>query len=540
MLGLHPGDESTLRDTVVTKRAPSTAPESAELRKLPSQHRTMMGVSGKSAEPRAPVSNSKTLTGAALVPGSAPPSQPAAPIAAGRTMPGIPQTASVSPTLRPAVPISESPRRREPPPLMGVGGPVAPPSRRVASPPIASFESGEELYVSGLSTRPRGRGMMVIGVVLAVLAIGALTGGFLLRARSNLPSIPAVVSATQGERVSLSVSLPSSSGATLRVGAQTVPLDADGRATFEVDSREVGEVRVPVTVERGSAREPRELRYFIAWRVRPRFDELGATPPRLLLEFHVPTGSTLKVRQHEIRVVNGIGIASIDASTPLSVTDAEGARRYSFPVEVTRRGVTTSSEYVLRVRRTPMRIEAPGPLFATESAIVTIRGVAPQATRVTLGRVSARIDGERFSADVPIENGPNSIEVVAFAPGGLPASQHIEVYRGVTPEQYLGASSGEHGAALLARPRDGSRIRVRGRVLRAIEAGPDGATFQLLVSDRACAESRCIAWIDPPHGTELPASQEVEVIGELRGARAYIAGDQQRRSAPVIRALFVR
>ncbi|MEZ4391835.1 MAG: zinc ribbon domain-containing protein [Polyangiales bacterium] len=512
----------------------------ADPKRLASQHRTMMGFTGSEPTPKPPPSKSRTLTGVALAPGE--PARVAAepPRGAGRTMPGIPQPSSATPTLRPPAAAPAPARRREPAPLIGSPGPIAPPLNRRSARPAPRPDSGEDLYVPGLSRPRRSRATVYLGALLAVLAIGGLTAGFLLRSRGSVPTLAATVSSAEGERLTLSVSAPDAAGATLRVNSTRVRLDAAGRGSIEVTPTQVGEVRLPATLERDGSSEPRVIRYFIAWRVVPRFNELGAAPPRLLLEFHVPADAALEVSSHPIRVVNGVGIASIEASAPLAVSDLEGARRYTFPVRVTRAGVVTTGEYALRVRRTPLRVDEPGRLFATDAALVRVRGTAPRATRVLVGGVGARVEGDRFTADVALQNGPNPLQVVAFAPGGVPASQRIEVYRGVTPEQYLAASPGEHAASLLAQPRDGARVRVRGRVLRAIEAGPEGPTFQLLVVDRACPGSQCVAWVDPPHGAALRESQEVDVTGELRGARAYIAGDGTRRSAPVIQALFVR
>lgn len=540
MLGLAPNAAAAAtaptpgpRDTLIDA---SPGPgQSGDPKRVASQHRTMLGMDSTAAPVEGPTNRHRS----AQPPQAAPPPArtPELRPNSGRTAQGL-MTAPPGGFAGPHEPTMPPPRRRDPPLLGAPAVQSASPPRR--APARSAIDSGEDLVVPGLS-RPRTRGpSLYLAAGLAVLGIGGLTAGLLLRARQSAPPLNAFVSATDGEHVTLTVAVPEARGGRIRAGNDVVNIDAAGRASLRVQVGAVGELRLPVTLTYGSVSEARDLRYFIAWRVSPQFNELGASPPRLLLEFHVPPDATLEVSRHPVRVVNGVGIASIDASAPLSVTDLDGARRYTFPVRVTRGGAQTEGEYALRVRRTPLRVEEPGRITATNASLLTVRGVAPQATRVTVGTVAARVQGDQFSADVALVPGPNTVDVIAYAPGGVPARQSLTIYQNVTPDAYLTASPGDHGAAQLAAPRDGARLRVRGRVLRALEAGPDGPTFQLLVSDRACPASQCIAWVDPPRRTTVREGQEVEVTGELQRARGYVAADGSRRSAPVIQALFLQ
>lgn len=547
MLGLVPEAPRTARDTVVDAGPSSPEPPAAQgdVRKVPSQHRTMMGFSATPPPPASqPSAKPHTLTGFAVPPVAGP--SPDAK-SAGRTMQGV---AGITP---PRQPPPEGPRaRREAPPLVGVVGladsvrppadsPRPPPS--VRPPPLPPSRGGavEALEVPGLGPPRRpGRTRLILVATLAVLAIGGISAAVLLRLRSAKPTIAATVIGTASERVRLQVVIPDAAGGQLRVGRETVAIDASGRAVLELLPERVGEVRVPVEVLRGGSSEARELRYFIAWRVEPQLNELGADPSRLLLVFHVPSGATLTVSRQPIRVANGVGIASIEVRDPLPVGDPEGARRYVFPVRVAHTGGVTEGEYTLRVGRTSLRIDEPGTLAASSGTLITVRGTAPRATRVMVGQVAAQVSGETFRADVPLRAGPNTIDVVAWAPGGVPASQRLTVYQGITPEAYLAASPGEHGAAALVAPRDGARVRVRARVLRVIDDGPEGRTMQVVVSDRACPAGQCVLWVDPPRSASVSASQDVDVTGELQGSRAYVAAGGARRSAPVLRALFLQ
>lgn len=540
MLGLAPTGSDPPREQPASVRdtlKDAGGAPAAEPKRVANQHRTMMGMQ-ESAAPATPASRSKTLTGAA---GSAP--VPSAQVpevrpVSGRTMQGL-VTPPASPVPAPHEPAMTAARRREIPPLMGaLASTPAPRSPREV--PRSAPPPPEELQVPGLAPRRATSAARYVAAVFAVLGIGGLTAGLLLRARQAAPPLNAFVSGTDGDHVTLTVAAPEAAGARLRTQGQVVDIDAAGRATVRVPARAVGELRLPATLERSGNVEERELRYFIAWRVEPRFNELGGTPPRLLLEFHVPGDATLEVSRHPVRVVNGVGIASIDASAPLSVQDLDGARRYTFPVRVTRGGATTEGQYALRVRRTPLRVEEPGRLTATATTMINVQGTAPRATRVTVGGANARVDGDRFTADVALVPGPNNIEVVAYAPGGVPASARLVVYQNVSPEAYLSAAMGDHGPSLLVAPRDGARIQVRGTVLRAMEAGADGPTFQMLVADRACPGGQCVAWVDPPRRTAVRAGQQVLVTGELQRSRAYVAADGVRRSAPVVQALFVQ
>lgn len=543
MLGLAPNaaaatpaaPSSTPRDTLLDA-SPGPSP-AGEPKRVASQHRTMLGMDSTAAPAEGPTNRYR----APQTPSSsaASPRAPELRPASGRTAQGLMMPPGGF--AGPHEPTMPPPRRRDPP-LLGAPAmsSVQPPRRPAVASARSAVDSGEDLVVPGLS-RPRPRGpWLYLAAGLAVLGIGGLTAGLLLRARQSAAPLNALVSATDGEHVTLTVAVPEAAGGRIRAGNDVVNIDAAGRASLRVRVDAVGELRLPVTVTHGSVTEARDLRYFIAWRVAPQFNELGASPPRLLLEFHVPPDATLEVSRHPVRVVNGVGIASIDASAPLAVTDLEGARRYTFPVRVSRGGAHTEGEYALRVRRTPLRVEEPGRITATNASLITVRGTAPQATRVTVGAVAARVQGDQFSADVALVPGPNTVDVIAYAPGGVPARQSLTIYQNVSPDAYLSASPGAHDASLLASPREGARLRVRGRVLRALEAGPDGPTFQILVSDRACPASQCVAWVDPPRRITVREGQDVEVTGELLRARGYVATDGSRRSAPVIQALFLQ
>jgi hypothetical protein len=131
--------------------------------------------------------------------------------------------------------------------------------------------------------------------------------------------------------------------------------------------------------------------------------------------------------------------------------------------------------------------------------------------------------------------------VVAYAPDGAPALVNVTVYRDVTPEMYLTTGGGDRGvAALTAQPLvNGARLRVTGTVLGQVLESPSGRTCQLVVESRACPSGRCTTWIDLPEGAQVVSGAQVEVVGEVRGARAYALASGERRSDPVVIAVIV-
>ena len=157
-----------------------------------------------------------------------------------------------------------------------------------------------------------------------------------------------------------------------------------------------------------------------------------------------------------------------------------------------------------------------------------------------VGAQPATLMGDHFRAEVPIQPGANTLSVRGFAPGGAPVTTTLMVYRSVTPQDYLASGGGDRGLAPLITPSPTTvRLRARGRVINSTQSAGELPSFQLLVTDRACPNQQCLAWVDMAPGTLVRVNENVEVVGETHGTRTYVNQTGQRRTDTVIRALFV-
>ena len=76
-------------------------------------------------------------------------------------------------------------------------------------------------------------------------------------------------------------------------------------------------------------------------------------------------------------------------------------------------------------------------------------------------------------------------------------------------------------------------------MINSTQSAGELPSFQLLVTDRACPNQQCLAWVDMAPGTLVRVNENVEVVGETHGTRTYVNQTGQRRTDTVIRALFV-
>lgn len=572
-----PGRSGTLLGVAVGSMSPATPPQSATTeppparatapdgtainapRRVANAHATMMGVSapsgaGAGAAPQTPPAP------------TAPPS-PAPPVAQARggTIHGVaPNTAAVV-NAQPAGPsprtgqtvqgvasappqnlLTSTGRHRKD--VFMAGGAEAPSSSRPPPEPWSSQQSGSATdsfdgEIPGLPNRRRGSKLpWIAGALLVAGALGV--GGWLYTHRTQAPPPLAATLRTQpgGEQI-VSITLTDAAGAKVRHNGVEHPVDAQGRVEFPVTlpADRVGYVDVPVEVVRASRVEARSMRFLVAWRAETDLRKLGDDPPKMHIVFHVMRGSSLAIAGQSIRVTGEVGIAELAGPAPSPAGEGE-ARRERYPVRVvTPDGTAIEEQYELRVPRTQLRIEDPARVTMTHEASVVVRGVAPTATRVRIGGQAASLTGGQFSAVVPVNAGSNSLDVVAYAPGGAPALVNLTVYRDVTPEVYLTTGGGDRTAAALATrpPPEGARLRVTGTVVGQVIDAPTGRTFQLVVENRACPANRCTAWVDLPPGAQVASGAVVEVVGEIHGLRAYATQSGERRSDPVVQAVIV-
>jgi Glucodextranase, domain B len=535
--------------------ANATSPDGsagAPLRRVANAHATMMGVSAPGG-----------LGANAAPPVAAPVAQPvAAPVAApiaqarGGTIHGVaPQVASPTPAPRTGQTVqgvaqpqnlitSTGRHRREVIMTGGADAPTQSAPERVAharQEPLATDSFDGE--IPGL---PKRRSGSTFGWILGgLLMIGAVVGGgWLYLHRTQGPAALAATLRTQpGGAQVVSISLPDAPGAKVRHNGIEHALDAQGRVEFPITlpADRVGYVDVPVELMRGASVEPRLMRFLVAWRAETDLAKLGDDPPKIHIVFHVMRGSSLWIAGQSIRVSGEVGIAELAGPAPSPAADGD-ARRERYPVRVvTPDGASIEEQYELRVPRTQLRVEDPPRVLMTHEASVVVRGIAPTASRVRIGGQAATLANGRFSAVVPVTNGSNSLDVVAYAPDGAPALVNLTVYRDVTADTYLTTGGGDRTVtALVTRPPpDGARLRVTGTVVGQVIEAPTGRTFQLVVENRACPGGRCTAWVDLPPAAQVNAGATVEVVGEIRGVRAYATQSGERRSDPVIQAVLI-
>lgn len=397
--------------------------------------------------------------------------------------------------------------------------------------------------IPGLPKRRSGGAFAwIVGGLLAVSALGV--GGWLYTHRTQAPPPLSATLRTQPDGTQIvSITLPDATGAKVRHNGVEHPVDAQGHVEFPVTlpADRVGYVDVPVDVVRATGVEPRAMRFLVAWRAETDLRKLGDDPPKMHIVFHVMRGSSLAIAGQSIRVTGEVGIAELAGPAPSPAGEGE-ARRERYPVRVvTPDGSAIEEQYELRVPRTQLRVESPARVTMTHEGSIVVQGLAPTATRVRIGGQAATLSGGRFNAVVPVTQGSNSLDVVAYAPGGAPALVNLTVYRDVTPETYLASGGGDRTAAALATrpPPDGARLRVIGTVVGQVIDAPTGRTCQLVVESRACPSNRCTAWIDLPPGAQVTSGASVEVVGEIHGLRAYATQSGERRSDPVVQAVLV-
>ncbi len=341
----------------------------------------------------------------------------------------------------------------------------------------------------------------------------------------------------------VSISLPDAAGAKLRYNGAEHAVDAQGRAEFPVTlpADRVGYIDVPVEVVRGASVEPRSMRFLVAWRAQTDLAKLGDDPPKIHIVFHVMRGSSLWIAGQQIRVSGETGIAELAGPAPSPAGEGD-ARRERYPVRVvTPDGTSIEEQYELRVPRTQLRVDDPPRVLMTREASIAVHGSAPTASRVRIGGQAATLSAGQFSAVVPVTAGSNSLDVVAYAPDGAPALVNLTVYRDVTPEAYLSSGGGDRSVAAIATrpPPEGARLRVTGTVVGNVIDAPTGRTCQIVVENRACPGGRCTAWVDLPPSVQVTPNAVVEVVGEIRGSRAYATQSGERRSDPVVLAVIV-
>ena len=501
----------------------------------PSSGRTMLGVAmGSLAAP------TPTVQAPSQVPSQAPSQAPSQ---------GV---------LLPSVTTSQR-MRREQAPMMGGHAPGVPSATLPPgmldprSPTMAPYVPGPgdslDFRVPGLPRRGRSGPWLAVSLLVLALILGGAAVAFVLRGRGEAPALPAQIrTAAQGTVIALTVP-DAPAGTRLRYRGADYPVGANGTVEFPAGElpSEVGTVGLPVAIVRpNTPPEDRTAEVLIAWRVEPDLRHLGEDPARIHLVFHVPPGSSLAVAGQPIRVAGDTGIAEIPAPPPMPVTTLDPMRRDRFPIRVqTPSGAVVQGEYELRVPRATLRVDSPGPAALATNGTLAVRGRAPGATRVTIGGRPAALLAGAFSATVPVGPGNTPVDIVAYAPGAAPAVATVQAWRDITPQTYLGTGAqgaqGAQGASVVAAspPPEGARVRLDGRVLGNPVQDANGRTFQLMVEDRACHGGRCLVWIDPAAPVDVHDGDRVEVVGETHGVRAYTTQGGERRSDPVVIALFV-
>jgi len=532
MMGLQ-RDEVAARAALAQAQAPAPAvdpaPPVAPREVAPSP-------AAASADPVALRPRSGTMIGVAA-PVPTPAAAPFAPPSQAYIAPQGPGPASPPPPVA---------HRREAPPILGTAAanPVGP-SAGPFVPRGPGYDS-VDLQVPGLGQRkPSGVGRALgIGVlVFGVLALGGYgVTRYLRPASATLPSIGAEVRSGADGALQLVVQMEGlAAGTRARRGTAEAPFGTDGRATLPLvlGPSDVGTLSLPVEVvpPTGAAR-PHLAQVLVAYRVEPDLRMLGEETARVHLRFRVPPGAQLFVAGQAVTVAEGLGIAEIPGPAP---ADADSPHRSTFPVRVvTAEGRTVEGAYTLRLPRIPLRIVEPGRLALVRAATATVVGTAQGATRVRVGAVDVDVTNGQFRAEVPVPPGTLEVPVIARGPGGAATQTTLRLLRDVPEAQFLGPD--DPGVTALVTPGfpAGRRLSLRGRVLDTRTATPDAPpTFQLLVTDRRCPQGRCVVWVDVPHGTVVATQENVRVVGETAGTRAYTNAANERRDDPVVLALTV-
>lgn len=561
MLGVSLGDpvlsaKPTPSDVLPPPPATITSPDGTGPggpRRVANARATMMGV----AAPTGASSNAPAQS-------APPPSTPAAPVVSSSPPPPRGGTIhGVAPTV--ATPQVQSPAPRSGQTVQGVapqqsltstgrhrkdvimaGG--APPQERPAASgaaPSPHAQSPQDTFDQEFPVAPKKRGSAlgwVLGGLLFMAAIGA--GGWLYLHRTQGPTpLTATLRTQPGGEQMVSISLPDAAGAKVRYNGAEHAVDAQGHAEFPVTlpADRVGYIDVPVEVVRGASVEPRSMRFLVAWRAQTDLAKLGDDPPKIHIVFHVMRGSSLWIAGQQIRVSGETGIAELAGPAPSPAGEGD-ARRERYPVRVvTPDGTSIEEQYELRVPRTQLRVDDPPRVLMTREASIAVHGSAPTASRVRIGGQAATLSAGQFSAVVPVTAGSNSLDVVAYAPDGAPALVNLTVYRDVTPEAYLSSGGGDRSVAAIATrpPPEGARLRVTGTVVGNVIDAPTGRTCQIVVENRACPGGRCTAWVDLPPSVQVTPNAVVEVVGEIRGSRAYATQSGERRSDPVVLAVII-
>jgi hypothetical protein len=491
----------------------------------------------------------RTMQGVMVETGAAPPSS-----AAVTTPSAPPQNSAAASAAR---------SRREAPPMMGGHSPGVPPDTVPPGDvflPKHSPGSGssrddglatQDYEIPGMPRKGRGASKLVpiLAGVFVLVGLVAAAGWWATHRTPTVNVLPAQVrSAPTGDGLVVSLTVPSAqAGTKLKYNGQEFAADAQGHVEFPVSlaPTQVGVIDLPTELVTSSGAEARTVRFTIAWRVEPDLRHLGEDPPSVHLVFHVPTGASLSVVNQAIQVSGGTGIAALPAPQPaaLRVGETDTTRRDRYPIRVTLAdGTRVEGEYELRLPRTPLRVDAPPPVSVINVEEAIVQGTVGASARVRIGTINATVTGTTFTANVPLHDGRNDVNVDVFAPGGAPARAPLVIYRNVTPDAYLAMSGGSRGPAALAAtpPAVGARLRVNAQVIGTINAaGPEGPTFQVVVSDRACPNNRCPAWVNVGPNVAVSDRDNVEIVGEVTGTRAYATQSGERRSDPVIQGLFV-
>lgn len=534
---------------------PPVAPPVAAPPKLPPASGTLQGTAPPTPAPppAGPVmvpTVHRTMQGVMVDTGAPPP-----PSSAAVTTPSMPPQNSAA--------ASAARARREAPPMMGGHSPGVPPDTVPPGDvylPKNGLGSGnsrddglatQDYDIPGMPRKGRSaaRFVPIVAGVFVLVGLVAAAGWWATHRTPTVSVLPAQVrSAPTGNDLVVSLTVPNArAGTKLKYNGQEFAIDPQGRAEFPVSlaPTQVGVIDLPAELVTSSGAEARTVRFTIAWRVEPDLRHLGEDPPSVHLVFHVPTGASLSVVNQAIQVSGGTGIAALPAPTPAAVRagDTDATRRDRYPIRVTLAdGTRVEGEYELRLPRTALRIDAPPPVSAINAEEAIVQGTVGPSARVRVGAVNATVTGTTFTANVPLREGRNDLNVDVFAPGGAPARAPLVIYRNVAPDAYLAMSGGNRGPAALAAnpPAVGARLRVNAQVIGTINAaGPEGPTFQVVVTDRACPNNRCPAWVNVGPNVGVSDRDNVEIVGEITGARAYATQSGERRSDPVIQAFSV-
>lgn len=492
----------------------------------------------------------KTMIGMAMSPPSAvqpsntPKPSPPAPVAnAYKTMLGMPM--DVPNTIGPAH------RRSEPPPMLGGPAPGAPPEPAfqapITTPSLASPSRAT-------STHRRTSPVLVVGLATILTLVAAIGVWVILAARKNTSESPlqAQVQSQPDGTLTMLVTIPGMpAGTSVRYGNQTQTLDAQGQARFRLNelSNRVGTIELPLEIIPLNGKPQRRIAQIVlAYRVEPDLSNLAADRPGLRLIFHVVPGSRLVVNGQPVTTDPslGVGAATIDNVAPLPV-DGPDSLSSPFDVRVTAPdGTTATGVYHLRVPRTPLLVERPSQGHITTTADrVVLHGRAPGARRITLNGSPVPLEGHTFTTVVPVPTvGQHIWTLVAYSTSGAPALARITVER-IAPNdrraiaRFLGASPAGAQQISTGTIPPGTHVRVRGRVLGAPREYEGGQTFQLVVTESPCQQSRCLVWIDTEPGVTVTDGTVVQVIGTVTGRRQAVTASGERRSDVVIHAVGV-